>query len=229
MKSWIGLSVLVLLPFLSKGQLNVSGPEVKLTKWFDQKVGIEQTPLYYGPIYLMVSKSRYTHQFFETKLWQPGHVRLGEHTFYDILMVFDVEQELLVLKHPDLTRRDGVALDMQRVHSFEIGGHYFSRIAGNNGFYDVLLQGTYFNLVCRRRKVEQAEASGTVLKTRDVYYILHGGQLIRLANKKSLELVHPESKRLSKEITKAHRVKFKVTDEEQLIQFLKHFDHAFGS
>lgn len=222
---WQVTLIYFLMAFTASGQSNhpPSDSFIKLTKWFDRQIGIENNGLYVGPIYLMTSSSRFTHQFFPTKFWQDGTVQVEDQAYYDVSMVFDVEKELLIIRHPDISRRDGISIDMNKVVSFKIDDRLFKRYNTGEGLYELLYAGNNLDFIVKRKKVEKAREEGTEHEVKDAYYLYVADEIIPL-KKNTLSMLHPNAKEISKKITKVHKVKLKLDDEEKSLAFLTFFD-----
>lgn len=198
----------------------------QFSDWFDARVGVENNGLYQGPIYLMILPSRTTHQFFGTKVWGNGNIRVDQNQYFDIPMVFDIEHEQIILKHPDPTRRDGIAPEMTGVSSFELNGHFFKRLPSKEsyGFFDILYPGANVSLVAKRKKVRKTQSHGVEMIKGDAYFLYYEADLIPLKNKGTLTIVSPNSKRIIRGIKKKYQARFKKHDEPALIEFIKYFD-----
>ncbi len=227
---WIGVLFLT-LSNSSIGQVRPDSVIVRFSKWVDYEIGIENNGLYQGPIYLMISPSRYTHQFFNSKIWQNGNICIRDQWYFDVPMVFDVEKEILVIRHPDISRRDGIAMDMRTVSFFEFANHSFRKLDATNsrGFYDILYDGEKIGLVCKRKKTTVAKDGGILYKVRDSYFLRFQGRLIALTNRKSLLEIDTRSKNISREISKTHNVKLKLSKEGEMVEFISYYDKRLAN
>lgn len=208
------------------GQLAPDSTSLRLYEWVEKTAGIENTGLYQGPLYLMVSRSRYTHPFFETKLWQQGNVKIGDDYYFNVSMIYDIHSEQLVLKHPDPSRRDGIRIEVSHLVAFDLGKHHFKKLpeVGDQVLYNILFEGTHFSLVARRRKVEELDTQGSHFVQKDQRFLYFNSVLIPFRKKKDLEKVHPDSKQLLLDIAKASNTKWKMKDEGTMVEQLTLFD-----
>ncbi|MBV6646236.1 MAG: hypothetical protein KI790_12345, partial [Cyclobacteriaceae bacterium] len=200
--------------------------ESRFAEWFDQQVGLQSNGLYRGAVYPMVLKSRFSHQFFESRSWSLGTIAVNANVYYNVPLILDLEQGLIIVKHPDLSRRDGIVLDQSKVSWFSLRDHTFSKLKVQNqtGFFDVLFQGSHFDFVVKRRKQMRAEVGGISYTPVNSYGLYHEGKLITLKSKKDLDAITGDSKTWSKEITRSAGKKFKLNDETALLAFLKELD-----
>ncbi len=203
---------------------------IKLTKWHDQEVGAENSGLYEGLLYPMVSKSRDTHQFFGRRGWSKGSILLKGSWYFDIDLALDIATQSLVLKHPNLGRRDGISMLMENVQEFTIAGHRFVHLP-DKGLYDLLMEGNTFQLLSTRRKTERAEGGGVVYKEENKYFLQDAstGNILPLRGKKDLLVYHPEAAEISKQISRQQGLKLKMRDEQKLVAFTKAFDEEISN
>ena len=202
----------------------------KLTKWYQGKVGEEDASLYTGSLYPMISKSRYTHQFFEARSWGSGDLKLKGTWHFDVPMAFDLSNQQLIIKHPDLGRRDGIALNMGNVDEFILHDHHFMRL-DNDQVFDLLHEGKSVSLLAYRTKDEKPKDGGTVYDQDDSYYTWNNsnGELKQLRGKGDLEsLTSKDIKILSKELKKTKKAKLQLSNEEATVNFMKYFDEAIN-
>ncbi len=208
------------------GQPSPDSTTLRLHEWVEKTAGIENTGLYQGPLYLMVSRSRYTHPFFETKLWQQGNVNIRDDYYFNVWMIYDIHSEQLIVKHPDPSRRDGIQLEMSQVVSFNLGGHHFKKLPelDDQVFYNILFEGSHFSLVARRRKKEELDTQGSHFVDDSQKFLYFNSVLTPFRKKKDLEKIHPESKQLLLEIARESDSKWKMKDEVTMVEQLKRFD-----
>ncbi|GEM_PF-5823229 len=199
--------------------------------WFDNHIGGEQNRLYSGVIYIMRSASRTTHQFYQTNTWRSGDISFSDNrTYYDIPLVFDIEKELIVVKHPQFGRRDGIQLLMNDIVFFSVEDHFFRKeeVDGRKGFYEILLEGTHFDLLAKRRKELKVESARAVYKEYTEYLLQNPDTIVLCKNKKSLDILMKESKVVTNKIEKEYKVRFSRTKEVKLIDYLRRFDEEMG-
>lgn len=223
---WVLFLLMASHSFFLFGQIPDNGIFERFSQQYDTHVGIENNQLYHGSIYQMVLKSRVTHQFFQSKVWEAGDIRIGENLYYHIPMVFDLEKELVVLKHPDLSRSDGVSLDMSDVNLIKLHNHLFRRVeaTGATGLYDILHEGEHFDLVCKRSKIGELKKYGLEFRTKASYYLIYNQRLMEISSRQSLFRIFPQGKEIAHTIKKTHGVKFKKQRENELVEFMRLFD-----
>lgn len=230
------VTTILLFSISEKIQGQASYPDssfIRLTHWVDQETGIENNGLFVGLLYPMVSKSRLTHQFFEEKGWTKGYVAFNSNWYFDVSMVFDIENEQLVIKHPDLGRRDGLAIDMNKVEQFSIHNHHFVQSKDEEKqFYDLLYKGENISLLGKHTKKLKIDKGLPNYSATSNYYLVKkddSSTLIRFSNKGKIDQVVLNGKELTKKIKKNHRVKPKLSDEKQLVKFVKLLDAEIGT
>lgn len=210
----------------SQNLLKIGGKEVIFGRWFDATIGRENTPLMQGKIYAMSPSTQMAHPFFLTKFWTSGKVVLAGQHYAHVPLLFDLEKELLVMQHPDPQRWDGIILDFEDLEAFELQGHVFKKldITNANGFYDMLYEGDSVSLVAKREKNALPRVEGIDFETIDQFYVLVGKKLLPVTNYLSLRRNFKEQKLLLRAIRREEKIKFKASDEPQMILFIQAFD-----
>ncbi|MEQ9298753.1 MAG: hypothetical protein RIF33_09330 [Cyclobacteriaceae bacterium] len=219
--------LLLVFGFQAAGQEGAGLVMTDFAKWYDSQIGVAHNGLYSGTIYIMLSPSRTTHQFYLTNRWKEGSLVLVNGQIYnDVPMVLDIEKQLLVVQHPRFGQRDGIQLDIGSVVSFNLDGHFFRKIElnDNEGFYEVLLDGKHFSLMAQRMKSLEAEGGSSIFKENTDYFLLKDGFAAPLKNRKSLEILTLQSKVVAKQIQKQHKMRLNKSKEDKLINYLRLFD-----
>ena len=201
---------------------------IKLTQWHDSLANMDNTGLYEGELYPTVSRSRYSHQFFNSRNWFTGKLIFKGSWYFEVPMVFDAVSQRLILKHPDLARRDGIALPMEFISEFHLHDHQFVTI-DDLGAYDLLYDGTVISLLCERKKEEKTEDGGTVYEEDDGYFLYDktSATLGKFKGKKDLDRFSENSKGLTQGL-KQKGIKLKMSDENSMIRFIQNFDLALN-
>ena len=196
-----------------------------LTQWHDQEVGMENSLLFNGPVYLMQIRTQNTHQFFKERQWTSSDIHYENYSFYDVPVVFDIEKELIILKHPELYRLDGIVADMQRIVGFDIYGHHFKKIdiPESLGFYDILFEGRKLSLVLHHHKIEKAYSYGTDFYQIDKYYVIYNNTLNLIKKQKTIREILPNAYQILKKMRR-NKVKLNPKNEQNLIKFIRTLD-----
>ena len=229
MKKYCAFLFALTLPLFAWGQLAAtSEAEVAFGRWYDALVGLENTPLVKGLLYPMSPRAKTTHPFFNSKFWSSGEVILSGQHYANVPLVFDVEQELLVMKHPQAQRLEGISLNMDAVDAFKLHGHIFKRLttAEAAGFYDLLYEGDSVSLIVKRAKEYAVKKEGVEFVPRDEFYVLASNQLLPITNLRSLKKHFPGHWSLLKKIRKERKLKFTSRHERQMTELIERFDKS---
>ncbi len=180
-----------------------------------------------GPIYFMRSQSRNSHQFFIYKSWQKSDIVYNNKLYLDLHLVYDINKDQLVLKHPKPDRRDGIALNMDLVTQFVINGHHFMRDA-NNIFVELIYQGENFHIVASRKKNLITSSTGAEYANQNVYFLWLNKDpdaAVWLKSRSVLkEVFGPSYSSINKLIKSSYKHGFSLTNEQKLIGYLTRFD-----
>ena len=186
---------------------------LQFARWFDHIVKIDNSALMNGELYSMYPKANYGDQFFKSKYFTRGTVYTSSQLYPDIMLLFDIENDQLILKHPDSTRFDGIQLNMEEIQRFIIHEHTFQRFSGlNNRIYDVLFQGEHISLLGKYLKELKTDNTGLIYKERTEYFIYYQKKLYPFKKFKSLKKLFPQYQTELKEYKRKHKVRF-LTDE----------------
>jgi len=152
------LYYILFLIFLS-GNFSVFSQEYhRAYKAFDNYVNKENTNLFYGKEYIeQHAIINNKHKFFKTSNFLNGSVVYSNQIYHDIVLKYNVFEDLLVVK---ISKQGGDAtfeLFKNRIQSFIIDGHNFINVQPDNnsvpaGFYEVLREDTSLKLLKNHRK-----------------------------------------------------------------------------
>lgn len=217
----------LLLLFLISGSFKLVGQnipvdekEAHLARWFTGKTGEQHAPMMKGHVYSMEPRSQTTHQFFESKFFSPGSFKTISQLYVDQLLAFDLETETLILKHPDSSRFDGIALDMEVIPTFEVLGHYFKRFP-TGGYYDILYESDSISLTAKRKKERKAEQEGVVFDETINYFLYYENELYKLRSIRSLKPIFPQHYAALKKIAREEKLKIRPRREANIVSFVK--------
>ncbi|RDY61408.1 hypothetical protein [Flagellimonas nanhaiensis] len=182
--------------------------QVEYYNAFDEKVGIENTGLYQGILYLEKYRTiNEQTQFFKTRDFLKGHVCYDGQCYYDLDLKYDVFEDEVLLKL--ITKAGGgtIKLFKEYVDSFEIDGTSFVKIEEKDipslnayGFYAVALQSSIFTLYTKYNKkdFERKDRSSVYYEFLDgpsEHVLLYNGAYHTLNSKKDAVQLFPELKR----------------------------------
>lgn len=199
---------------------------VAFTKWFEEQTNNAKSRIYTGDTYPLLVTSRFGHQFFESRQWQNGTVCFGDQWYYDLPLLFDLRNEIVVTQQGGgIGTSGGIILENQMISYFKIEDTSFIPLLleGKRHFFEVVFKGENIDLLAKRQKFQRLKSDGYHFEESVKYYLLVETELIPLINKKSLRQVTPDAKSIAKEIT-AHEAKFNLRKRDLLTEFVRRFD-----
>jgi len=199
-----------------------SRQELEFGTWYDSLMGWQRTELTYGPIYLTAIRGNTTHQYFKARNWRKGSIIYNKQRYDQIDLLYDLQQQQLVVKHPDLSRTDGLALDMNLLDEFVLDEHQFKKYADGSSihFHDIIYEGPFFTFTAKRRKLETAQKGGVELREVSEYYLIQDGFLYAIKGTASIQKRYPELKKSIQQLRlQGYRVNLR--NEESTLTFLK--------
>jgi len=218
--------LMALVAVTAYGQSERDSLEYLFASWYDNAVGQETNDLMYGGIYATALRGRTTHQYLDKRDWQKGNLILSGELYVGVSMLFDIEREQLVVKHPDDFRADGIKVKMENVRDFTLANHHFVKldVSIGAGFYDVLFEGDSVTLLAKRKKRSVAKKEGVELEETTRYFIPSENRLVQLRGVKTLFDLFPEQRLTIKSIKKDGGPRLKLRKEEAIVHFIKVLD-----
>ena len=200
--------------------------ETTFSMWYDEQFGSEMYPVYNGTTYPLVKRIRFGHAFFGSGQWEAGTILMDGLWYANEFLLFDLIDQFLVVRPPDLSVPFGIEVDMNRVEAFTIGDSHFVN-ESDFGIMEVLYIGENFDIYLSQVKTIDLQASGSYAKEKLTYYIKIEDAFHEIRNKRSLAILHPESASLAREI-RTSETKFNLQDKEMLVRFFQQFDQRLN-
>lgn len=207
-------------------QLNQDSLENVFSIWYDSTVGSETNPLMYNAIYVTALRGTTTHQYFDQRVWQKGNLNVMGEGYGNVPMLFDIELEQLVIKHPDDYRFDGIAIDMDILDSFDFGRHQFRKFVFSNGsgFFEILFDGNNLLLLAKRKKRSTSQKGGVEFEATTSYYLVNEDRLVLLKGLKTIKNLYPANIKDIQQVKKVDKKKFRINKEASIVQFVQSLD-----
>jgi hypothetical protein len=198
---------------------------------------VSHPELYNGPEYTDYAKAyhaRTGHQYFLAPEKQPGSVAYNQHTFNDIVLSYDLVRDQVVLSPPQspLTLR----LINEKVASFTVGSHRFTRLAADSvsrsvirtGYYEVLVDSTV-QVLAKRSKRMQERISQTFIDveftTVDRLFIQKAGRYYPVASKSSVMTLFADHNKELQRYLQEHKLRFnKAQREASIVQLAAYYN-----
>lgn len=194
----------------------------ELLNWHDEQIGMYSLGILNGPVYVLKKTSPTTHQFLVSPAWQKGSIQVNGQIYHELLLLYDMNSDVVVMKHPDPGYIHGV--ELRNIDRFTLHGHSFvwlENISFSHGFYDELFRGSILGLYVKRIKKERASDAGIAeYRERDFYYFQYHNDLVPFRNIKSIYEVMPEKKERIKKLKKQSGLRPSVKRESDLIDFM---------
>ncbi len=195
--------VLVFLSLSASAQISPEGLDMDgdIEQWYDGQVGVENTTLILGTYQEIEYGGLKNNPFFGGFSWQKGSLKYRGQSFKDVFMMYDLDQDLLVIKHPYLEyANQPIRLFQGQVESFNISNHFFINLGKPSvdlpeGFFELLHDGKSVDLVCKRSKRLEIELGRPVYNVFDFYYLVFENQFFPYKRRGSFKKQFPELKK----------------------------------
>ncbi|MGI9550722.1 MAG: hypothetical protein ACR2MT_05940 [Aurantibacter sp.] len=130
--------------------------EADYYNWFDGIIGVENSELHHGIVYVEKhrTKGKKT-KFFPEPDFVSGSIFFDGQPYFDLNLKYDVYDDELLMQVNKRLGGSILQLYKAKVDSFAIGGHNFVKINNakiKSGFYEVSLERPLFSLMKKHRK-----------------------------------------------------------------------------
>lgn len=222
------LAYLLFYSFISFSTFGQSNPKlsialIEFTDWYNN-LSDEIPPIYQGESYPLTFRARFGHQFFGAKQWQKGAVIYKNRYYSHIDLLFDIEDQQLVLKNLDDHPQVGIALDMKHISYFKLDSIEFIQLFTKNKDYQhlqLVYDGIGFDLLASHYKTMKLKSDGNYYEYSKKYLMRYSEDLIPLRSKKSLKNLPEIYWAQTKNIKNA---RFNSRKETRLVAYLKELD-----
>lgn len=216
---------------------------------FDQTIGITNSGIFNGVVYFEKYPVRGNeHKFFGSKDFVLGTVEYKEQSYFNVELKYDVYEDQLLIKNPDLSGSPIAVLDKESITTFKINDHLFKNLVfstrknnGLSGFFEVLIDDDSLTLLKKHTKkifrLLESETDGVELygsklyykfKDGSSYYLRYNNEYYPLKKIVSLNSIFPQYKTELKEIYKRHEAIRKSDAESYLLSVIKDLSNAFN-
>lgn len=190
--------------------------EIGYYNYFDKEVGVENTGLYQGVMYMEKYRTiNELTQFFKSGDFQSGSVCYEGQCYYDLDLKYDVYEDQVLLKLISKAGGGTLKLFKDKIDNFNIGEHHFIKIERQDapnlnafGFYEVAYQSDRLTLYSKysKKSFERKDRKSLYYEFPDghtEHVLLYAGNYHIVNSKKDNVLVFPE---LKKEIDKFYNL-----------------------
>lgn len=203
-------------------------------KWFDQVVGIENTPLLNGREYSIAFRGATTHPFFGTRDLTNEQVVCRGRMYTNIQLLYDTYGDILVLRHRDSRGLYTlIELDKKYVDRFTLQGHQFRKMNNEkspeaslaDGYFEVVYDGEYVKLVAKHQKESYVNASSRDYRASVRYFFVKGRQWSEVRNNSSAFNLIPGGKRQIAAFIKKNKIRMGRHEEQKLASVAMYCDN----
>ncbi len=204
------------------GQGTVTGSE--RYNWFDGTIGIENTALYEGLVY--VEKYRTVNdrtKFLDSPDFLPGAVTYYGQPYYGLELKYNVHDDQLLLRAVDKVGGGTIQLFKEGVTGFQLGKRTFTRLDNNmsvvlgvTGYFEVKMKNGFFDYYTKHQKKVFKRKDRNLLyhefvDDKQVHLLFYNDKFHRLNGKKDLVTIFPD---LQTEIDAFYRVAKSLRNED---------------
>jgi hypothetical protein len=221
-----------LLTFAWRIQCQEKEGQKNMTDWYDSLMGKDHIGLIEGKYYPIQYSKGESHQFYLDKSWTLGQVSIKGQIYDSIMLMYEVVNDVLLLKHPVNFKYHAqpIALPRSKVQTFQLHGNQFVNIQQSpqglkNGYYQLLLDGTKIQLLVKRSKFIRTEVH-LEYTSLDWAYIVTESTHHRIKNRWSLYQHWPEKKAELRKFIRQNSLKTNLKNESQMIKVVTFLDET---
>lgn len=195
--------------------------------WYDQKIDLQNSGLVNGEYAEIRRISKSSHQFYQSDSWSVGTIFFRGQLFDSVYMTYDVNRDLLLIRHPTqyVFHNQAIKPIQQHISSFDIFGHHFVRMESGDlkGFYDELYIGKHLKLIAKRHKKSVVERS-VEYELDERLYFFYNGTYHQLKNKSSIIKVLSNYKKEIKGFVRNQNLLIKRGHDQDCIKLIEFLD-----
>ncbi len=197
--------------------------------WYDDIVGIENTPLFNGVEYIEGYKTtRDNHKFFIDQSFYEGSVLYDGQPYYGISLKYDIYEDELIANLESEAQKSLLQLIKDKVAAFSIGSHQFVQIKdvdaeskGIVGYHETLAQNSLGILYKKHRKKRVKKEDKRILyfeffDTKSDYVVLIDGTYHWVNSKNDFYELFPEIRKELKSFLSTNDALRRSNKEQQL-------------
>jgi hypothetical protein len=240
-KIWL-IKFHLFIPFLLVSQITVGQNKVAIAgldldgdilSWYDQQVGLQNTPLQTGSLNDSERMAKRSHPYFQNVSWVSGTITYREQTYQNVSILYDTYSDQLLVKNSGDFRYSSqpIQLIKDQVSSFSIHGALFEFVSEKidffeNGFFEIMYRGDDMELIRKRTKLVEIDHDAVDTYREDnKYYLRRMETATRIYRKSSIVRQFPEHKKeIRMFIRKNHIQILKPNTELQLKKLIAYCD-----
>ncbi|SNR15390.1 hypothetical protein [Tenacibaculum jejuense] len=181
-----------------------------LYKKFDQIIGVKNTPLSYGAIYLEKYRvlNKTNHNFLLDNGFQKGNIKYRNQNFYDVDLKYDIVDDFIVVRIKDQNQIISIIPEKSLIQNFELHQLNFKN-AGNLGFLEEMVNTDNYSLYKKHQKdvIENKEKNylrHQFKKRSDQYFLFYQNEYYEINSKKDFIRIFPNQKKAINHFYKNH-------------------------
>ncbi len=194
--------------------------------WYNAQMGSAGSSLKIVGTFMPISTAfRTSSPFYPSLNWVASDLSYRGQVFKNVELIYDVHKDILFIKHPQ--RLTPLKIHQEQVDWFNIDGHYFKRVEGQNGFYEVLYEGTSLKLLKKSTK-RLVIKKDPFYSNQERYFVVMNGETNRVNKRSSFEKLFPSRKREIKQYVKENlRSVFRKDMDASMLQLTQLCDGHF--
>lgn len=163
--------------------------------------------------------------FFKEESWASGTLTFNNQTFSDVSMIYDIEQDVLVVRKETENLNASIQLGINSVQQFSIGNSLFipGKVKDQLTYLELLFQGqeiSFHNTYIKRRKLS-AQTSQVIYDESIDSFIQYDNVYHPLSRNKKILKIFPEIKSTVKNHVKSNRLSWNnKTDFLAILSFI---------
>jgi len=212
-------------------------------KWFDNIMGVGNIGLYDGVEYREEYRTiNDSHQFYLSSKFIFGNMVYDGQPYYDVEMKYNIFNDAVIVKIPDLYGHIAIQLISEKIESFSINNLLFIRLSpedketiskDNSGFYEISFQSNHLTLLKKHIKIKKAMVDKEFLyhtfKDKNEHFIYANNSFHKIKSKKDVLKLFPAQKKSISAFYNFNRKIFKLNIDQFMIRLAKHINDLMNN
>lgn len=220
-----------------KAQKEISTEELDLGEnpslWYDQQIGLENTPLQMGIWNPAERKANLSHPYYLNRTWQTGTVSYRGEVFADVPMLYDIFEDILLVRQEGRLKflNQPMEIIKNQVEYFIISGSRFEYFETSVDYFDK----SYFEIMYRSenvevlskrlKKIEIVSNNASSYENRHRFYIQLNDDYTQIFRNASVVRLYKEYRPQIKRYIRANKINIaKPGNSYQLVKLVKYCD-----
>lgn len=201
--------------------------------WYDQQMGVENTPLQMGIWNPSERRANLSHQYFFSRSWQMGTISYRGQVYTNVPMLYDTFEDIVLVRQEGLLRFISQPMEIikSQVSYFEINSSHFEYFEStienfSESYFEVLYRNERVELLAKRlKKIEIVSSTDNSYVERDRFYMRLKGDYVQIYRNATIIRQYKEYRPQIKSYIRKNKINVaKPGTSDQLVRLVQYCD-----